>query len=138
MGFVRPVMPGSLLLSEIGERESEANERQAVVRDAAWGCSQSDQGAGPGAPSPGVTAEILCLNPQNAKAWGNKGMALDSLCKYQEALAAYEVSIVMDPWNAATWICKGISLRNLNRDEEALSAFEQALSQSQNSGCLDP
>lgn len=55
-------------------------------------------------------------------------MTLDSLCKYQEALAAYEVSIVIDPRNAATWICKGISLRNLNRDEEALSAFEQAIS----------
>ena len=60
--------------------------------------------------------------PRYAAAWYNKGVALDSLGRYEEALAAYDRALALElkPGLAAAWRNKGVALDNLGRYEEAI------------------
>ena len=37
------------------------------------------------------------IDPNNANAWNNKGLALDNLGKYEEAIKCYDKAIEIDP-----------------------------------------
>jgi len=67
------------------------------------------------------------LDPNNAFAYANKGVALDNLQRYEEALAACDQAIRLDPNNALAYNGKASILIDLQRYEEALVAFEQAI-----------
>lgn len=76
-----------------------------------------------GVPVKAVDLEIVWL----AQAWSNKGNALASLDRYEEALSCYDRALEMDPRLVEAWHGKGNSLANLGRYEEALSCFDRAL-----------
>ena len=45
-------------------------------------------------------------------AWNNKGLALDNLGRYEEAIKYYDKAIELDPNNADAWYNKGLLLVN--------------------------
>ena len=74
-----------------------------------------------------VYDQALCLDPNLAPAYGNKGNTLRNLKRYEEALATYDQVIRLDPNDALAYYNKGNVLGDLKRYEEALVAFDQAL-----------
>jgi serine/threonine protein kinase len=59
--------------------------------------------------------------------WGNKGLSLDSLGRYEEAIRCYDRVIESSPRDARTWCNKGVSLGFLGRLEEAIGCYDRAL-----------
>ena len=51
----------------------------------------------------------------------NKGEILNRLCKYAEAVNAYDRATELDPEDAATWNKKGIILKLLGRIQKPTS-----------------
>ena len=64
--------------------------------------------------------QAIRLDPGNAMAHGNRGAALHSLGRYQEALDAYNQAIRLDPEHSS-WARKArmITLHRLGRDHDA-------------------
>ncbi|MDO9324851.1 MAG: tetratricopeptide repeat protein [Methanoregula sp.] len=63
----------------------------------------------------------------DARAWYISGISLQAENRHQEALLAFEQSLVLDPGNAGAWNGKGIALAHLFENAEAIQAFDRAL-----------
>ena len=50
------------------------------------------------------------INPQDSKAWNNKGLDLRKLGKYDEAIKAYDKAIENNPQNSMAWYKKRLAL----------------------------
>ncbi len=59
--------------------------------------------------------------------WYNKGIALQELKRYGEALDAFDKALEISPDNAKILFSKGIALKNLMKYEEALQTFDRSL-----------
>ena len=59
--------------------------------------------------------------------WNDKGIALDELEKYAEAIACFDEVIKLDPENSKAWINKGIALSSLERYEEVVACSDEAI-----------
>ena len=59
--------------------------------------------------------------------WSNKGIALDTLGKYQEAIKCYDKSIEINPRDAGAWNNKGTALNTLGKHQEAIKCYGKAL-----------
>jgi tetratricopeptide (TPR) repeat protein len=46
-------------------------------------------------------------------AWYNKGVSLENLGKYQEAIACYDIALEINPSDAEAWGGKGLQKINL-------------------------
>ncbi len=57
----------------------------------------------------------------------NKGLSLESLGKYKEAIACQDKALVIDPRLAMAWYNKGVSLGRLGKNLEAIDCFDRAL-----------
>lgn len=71
--------------------------------------------------------KALTLDPDAAIVYANKGVALECLQRYEEALINYNQAITLDPTYAIAYINKGDALSNFQRYEEALVAYNQAI-----------
>jgi tetratricopeptide (TPR) repeat protein len=71
--------------------------------------------------------ELIGLNPQNAGAWNEKGVALAGLGNYSDAIKAYDEAIRLDPFNEVAWDNKGIALHQLGNYSGALGAIKVLL-----------
>ncbi len=71
--------------------------------------------------------KALSIDPGYVKAWNNKGLALDKLGRYQEAVDSYEKALSIDPNDATVWHNKGLALDKLGRYQEAADSYERAL-----------
>ncbi len=72
---------------------------------------------------------ILCtptFGQTTSKDWLNKGTALGSQGKYDEALKAFDETIRLDPKFAMAWNNKGKALEALGSTTEADTAFAKA------------
>ncbi len=67
------------------------------------------------------------LNPKDAEAWSNKGVALGNLGRYEEAIQACDKVLELNPNYAEAWLNKGAVLGNLGRHEEAIQACDKVL-----------
>jgi len=77
-----------------------------------------------------LTGEVVTLQKREEMGsweWNNKGISLNSLSKYQEAIKCFDKAINIDPLNSGAWNNKGSSLHLLGRGREALSCLEKAL-----------
>jgi len=76
------------------------------------------------------TGEVI-IPPQSKELevwdWNNKGLSLDSLGRFEEALGCLDKALALDPRNVNVWTNKGNSLYNLGRFEEALGCYDKAL-----------
>ena len=57
----------------------------------------------------------------------DKGSALGSLGRYDEATRAYDEAIRIDPEYAEAWFNKGLALYNQGRYDEAIKAYDEAI-----------
>ncbi|GHO81457.1 hypothetical protein KSD_92280 [Ktedonobacter sp. SOSP1-85] len=75
----------------------------------------------------GSFGKAIALDPDAAIVYANKGVALECLQRYEEALNNYSQAITLDPTYAIAYINKGDALSNFQRYEEALVAYNQAI-----------
>ena len=59
--------------------------------------------------------------------WRNKGGALYSLGKYDEAIECYDKAIKIDPDNSVVWNNKGLALNSLGKYDEAIECYDKAI-----------
>jgi tetratricopeptide (TPR) repeat protein len=69
----------------------------------------------------------LSTEPAYAAAWNEKANFLDSMGKFDEALACYDRSLKIDPGNAEVWFNKGLTLRKIGRENEAFSCINKGI-----------
>jgi len=67
--------------------------------------------------------------PQELETWeySNKGVSLDNLDKFQEAIACYNRALEINPMDADVWSNKGTALYKLGKLQEAVDCFDRAL-----------
>jgi tetratricopeptide (TPR) repeat protein len=70
--------------------------------------------------------KAIQIDPNDAITWYNKGVALDNLCRYDEAIKSYDRAIQIDPNYADPWYNKGVTLGKLGRSDEAKQYFTKA------------
>lgn len=68
----------------------------------------------------------IARNPKDSTAWDGKGVALNALGRYEEAIEAYHQAIKLDPKNADVWYNKGIAFQDLKKYQDALKAYDRA------------
>jgi tetratricopeptide (TPR) repeat protein len=67
------------------------------------------------------------LDPRYAKAWNNKGLALDSLNKLDESVQAFEKAVEINPRYVEAWYNKGTVLDDQGKYDEAIKAYNKAV-----------
>ena len=55
----------------------------------------------------------LKVNPNDASAWHNRGVALNGAKRFEEAVACYDRAIALASSLVEAWCCKGASLSAL-------------------------
>jgi tetratricopeptide (TPR) repeat protein len=63
----------------------------------------------------------------SAKAWYNKGLALDSLDRYEQAIECFDKAIQIDANNLVLFKNKGTALHYLGRYGESVACFDKAI-----------
>lgn len=66
------------------------------------------------------------IDPANPETWHNKGNALNSLGKFEEALSCFDKALEINPNYAEAWNNKGLALGKLGRYQEALECYDKA------------
>ena len=79
--------------------------------------------------------QILVLDPNQVRAWINKGNCLCNLRKYDEALGCYDLAIALQPKDPRFRTNKGIALDRLGRSREAIRCFTEAIEL--DPGCIE-
>jgi tetratricopeptide (TPR) repeat protein len=69
----------------------------------------------------------ICNDPVYTTAFTNKGICLDKLGRYDEAIKSHEFSIFMDERKSKSWIEKGVSLHNAGKFDDAIECYDKAL-----------
>jgi tetratricopeptide (TPR) repeat protein len=65
--------------------------------------------------------------PENAEVWSNKGLVLNGLEEFEEALIASDKALSLDPFLANAWNNKAVALKGLERYSESLICADEAL-----------
>ena len=68
------------------------------------------------------------MKPDYAEAWSNKGIVLNKLNRFDEALAHYDKALGLKPDYAEAWSNKGVTLNELKRYDDAIAKYDKALS----------
>ena len=67
------------------------------------------------------------FDSNDAWGWRNKGGALYSLGKYDEAIECYDKAIQIDPDSPVVWNNKGLALNSLGKYDEAIASYDKAI-----------
>ena len=70
--------------------------------------------------------DTLKVNPNDARAWSNKGGILGTLGRMEESLEAFNSSLKVNPALAETWYNKGVALEAVGRDKAAAESYKKA------------
>ena len=71
--------------------------------------------------------ESIKLDPQDANAWSNKGLALNNMGKCNDAIKYFERSLRVDPNYALAWYNKGWALGELGKYKEAIKCHDKSI-----------
>jgi len=82
---------------------------------------------GDNADAESLLRHALAIEPRDAMALSNHGLALRNLRRWEEALLCFDKALRLDP-AAATHCNRALVLGDLGRHEEALAGFDRALS----------
>ncbi|MDJ0601453.1 MAG: tetratricopeptide repeat protein, partial [Crocosphaera sp.] len=66
-------------------------------------------------------------NPQNAKAWWNRGYILSNLARLNEAIDNYDKALEIQPDFYEAYFNLGIALYDLGKFDEAIASYDEAL-----------
>jgi tetratricopeptide (TPR) repeat protein len=69
----------------------------------------------------------LKVNPQNAAAHSNRGLALQELGRFEEARASFERALAIEADDADVLMSRGLALAALGRHGEAVTSYDRAL-----------
>ncbi|HID28267.1 MAG TPA: tetratricopeptide repeat protein [Methanosarcinales archaeon] len=69
----------------------------------------------------------LEINPEYARAWLEKGIALLYLNKLNDAMLCFDKSLEINKEYIEAWIGKGFVLLDLNKYEDSIVCFDKAL-----------
>ena len=75
----------------------------------------------------GIYRQVLQVEPNNAEALVKKGMALEKLQDWEQALENYNRAIAIDESLTVAYLYRGGVCNRLQRYREALESYEQAL-----------
>ena len=75
-------------------------------------------------------------NAKSAKSLYKKGLALDSLGRYEEAIECFDKALEIDANDSRIWNAKGSILGNLGRYQQAIECFDKALEIDANNNTL--
>ena len=70
--------------------------------------------------------QATTLQPDDAVAWINQGLALGVLERYEDAISAFEKAIELNPESHKAWNYKGEMLVKLEKEQEAIESFDRA------------
>ena len=68
------------------------------------------------------------MDPKDLDALNNKGVALNDLGRYEEALTWYDKALAIDPKHVYALYNKGAALFNLGKTDDAFMWIDKALS----------
>jgi tetratricopeptide (TPR) repeat protein len=71
--------------------------------------------------------QAIRLDPNNAKAFLNRGLAYYDIGQYQQAIEDYNQSISLAPNNAQAYLNRGLSYVELDKYQQAIEDFNQAI-----------
>jgi tetratricopeptide (TPR) repeat protein len=74
-----------------------------------------------------INSRIIELEPNDAVAWYNRGIAFADLAQYEEAIKCYDKAIEIEPNDGDARNNRGIALFNLGRHEEAIKCYDKAI-----------
>jgi hypothetical protein len=74
-----------------------------------------------------LATRALALDPRHVDVLCNRGAALRSLGRYEEALADYDAALAIAPTHGAAHNNRGVALAALNLHDDARAAYDQAL-----------
>ena len=80
--------------------------------------------------------EKVIYDPNYVSAWYNKGLALDSLGKFDEAIQSYDKAIEIEPYRVEPRLNKGYALGKLGKIEEEIRCYESAIAIDPNSALV--
>lgn len=70
---------------------------------------------------------IVQINPDDAIAFKQRGLALAKLQRYQEAISSYDQAIELNPNDGSCWRQRGYVLRQLKRYNDAVASYDRAI-----------
>jgi tetratricopeptide (TPR) repeat protein len=71
--------------------------------------------------------EVVRLEPDNAYAWNDLGLAYDDLRQYNQAIHAYQEAIRLKPEDASAWNNLGLVYNHLRQYDQAIHAHQEAI-----------
>ena len=74
-----------------------------------------------------IFRQVIKIDPNNAEAYYNLGIALGQQRKLEEAVANFQQAIKLNPNNAGAYYNLGIALGQQRKLEEAVANFQQAI-----------
>jgi tetratricopeptide (TPR) repeat protein len=79
--------------------------------------------------SPAISLNITMdeIEGKPAEVWFNKGFALSSLGKYDEAIKAYDEAIRLDPNLDGAWYNKGLAIYYQGKYADAIKCYDEAI-----------
>jgi tetratricopeptide (TPR) repeat protein len=81
----------------------------------------------------GVKTEVLAKSPNDVDAWFERGLTLENLKLYQEAISSYTKALVINSNQSDFWFHQGYCLGQLGKDEEAIASYDKAIELNPNS-----
>lgn len=71
--------------------------------------------------------KAIQLDPEYYSAYNNRGIVLDEMGRYSEALRDYDIAIALYPLDADYYVNRGVTYHNLRRYEDAIREYDIAL-----------
>jgi tetratricopeptide (TPR) repeat protein len=71
--------------------------------------------------------EVVRLEPDNAYAWNDLGLAYEALCQYNQAMHAYQEAIRLKPEDTTAWNNLGMLYNHLRQYDQAMHALQEAI-----------
>jgi tetratricopeptide (TPR) repeat protein len=71
--------------------------------------------------------DVAEISPHNARAWFNKGIALELVGRHGEAMRSYDKAIEIKPEYYEAWYNKGVGLALAGKYEEAMKSYDNAV-----------
>jgi hypothetical protein len=71
--------------------------------------------------------EAIHLDPRNAAAYLDRGLAYEDECQWREAIHDYSIAIRLNPENAVAFLCRGNAYFGLEDFDQAISDYSEAI-----------
>ena len=71
--------------------------------------------------------KAIGIDPDCARAWNSRGIALGRLSQYEAEITAYNRALEIQPDDSETWSNRGMALYQVGKNKAAIESFDRAL-----------